>query len=445
MRIVAFSLLPVLVVAACATEEAPAPGAGEDDWLRSSVIPIAAVEPANEHADLMPLEPLIGTSRVVAMGEIVHRAHELLAFRNRLFQFLVEEMGFRVIAMETGFPESLVLREFVEGGDVDLDAVASEVICWGFDKFHENRELLHWIRDYNLDPANDETVRFYGFELPGGTGGVYFSHAARFIESLVAYVAQASPEVAESIRARMQPLLPFFDDLAYSSLDQQERDRLSATLNDLVAAIEQHRIELVAVSSQDEWAWSLQTARTLRQLDDWYRLTPSGWRPTESQPWLPNIDEALTARDFGMWENVQWILAREASERVFLFSHNAHIQNALAVSPEGPSTVLGQHLKASLGDGVFTIGSVHQTMEDQDAFGEYWAGPSALADRLSGLGIPALLLSVRDQPWPPDEHEWWTSGQRVDYGFTTVSLPPAGTFDAWLYVERLTPYVPWER
>lgn len=442
---VRWSLLPLLLLAACTAKESDAPGADDEDWLRSVVVPIDAVEAGVGHADLMALKPIIGSSRIVAMGEIVHRAHELLAFRNRLFQFLVEEMGFRVIAMETGFPESEVLRDFVEGGDVDLDSVAPDVLSWGFDKFRENRELLHWIREYNLNPAHDEMIRIYGFELPGGTQGVYFSHAARFIASLIDYVGRVDADAAESTRARLQPLLPFFDDLTYSTLTQQQRDALSAALNDLVAAVERHRFELVAASSPDEWAWSLQTARTLRQLDDWYRTIPSGWKPTESQPWVPNINEALTARDFGMWENVQWILSKEASERVFLFSHNAHVKNAVAMYPEGPSTVLGQHLKASLGDEVFTIGSVHLSMENQEAFGEYWAGPSALADRLSSLEMPALLLNLRDEPWPEEEREWWTSGQQLDYGFQTVSLAPAGTYDAWLFIERLTPHVPWER
>ena len=103
MRLLASSLLPLLVLAACSAEESPAPLAGSEDWLLTSAVPIRSLEAGVGHADLMPLKSMIGSSRIVAMGEIVHRAHELLTFRNRLFQFLVEEMDFRVIAMETGF------------------------------------------------------------------------------------------------------------------------------------------------------------------------------------------------------------------------------------------------------------------------------------------------------------------------------------------------------
>src|SRR3954470_5499138 len=73
---------------------------GEDGfakWAATHAVPLTTVESAGNDSDLLPLEPAIGTARVVAVGEPIHGAHEPLAFRNRLIRFLVERMGFTAI------------------------------------------------------------------------------------------------------------------------------------------------------------------------------------------------------------------------------------------------------------------------------------------------------------------------------------------------------------
>ena len=54
----------------------------------------------------------------------MHGAHEPLAFRNRLFRFLVERMGFTAIALESGFTESISARSFIEGGEGNAETAA---------------------------------------------------------------------------------------------------------------------------------------------------------------------------------------------------------------------------------------------------------------------------------------------------------------------------------
>lgn len=53
---------------------------------------------------------MIGKARVVALGEPMHGAHEPMAFRNRLIRFVVEQMGFTAVALESGFTESINSR-----------------------------------------------------------------------------------------------------------------------------------------------------------------------------------------------------------------------------------------------------------------------------------------------------------------------------------------------
>jgi erythromycin esterase len=77
-------------------------------WAKGCATPLTTVELGSGMDDLGPLRTIVNQARVVALGESGHGIHEFLAFRNRLLAFLVKEMDFTAIAVETGFSESLL-------------------------------------------------------------------------------------------------------------------------------------------------------------------------------------------------------------------------------------------------------------------------------------------------------------------------------------------------
>jgi erythromycin esterase len=114
---------------------------------------------------LRRLKPIIGAARVVALGEPAHGAHEPLAFRNRLFRYLVEELDFTAIAIESGLPESRPIFDFVAGGPGDAGQVVRGNITCGFGEAQENGELVSWMREYNAGARRPRKVRFYAIDL----------------------------------------------------------------------------------------------------------------------------------------------------------------------------------------------------------------------------------------------------------------------------------------
>ena len=85
------------LLAALAAIQAPAQTkAAEDDflsWARRGLHPVSTASGAPQ-ADLEPFRQIIGNARVVAVGEGFHGTAEGLAFRNRLFRYLVEHLDF---------------------------------------------------------------------------------------------------------------------------------------------------------------------------------------------------------------------------------------------------------------------------------------------------------------------------------------------------------------
>jgi hypothetical protein len=114
MRHVA-SLLLVGLVAACefgAQSERPRTATPEPAidsvrrWLASNAIRLRTVEAGNGFADMQELRTVVGDARIVMLGEPTHGNREVYQLKHRMVEFLVEEMGFDVLVMETPMPES---------------------------------------------------------------------------------------------------------------------------------------------------------------------------------------------------------------------------------------------------------------------------------------------------------------------------------------------------
>ena len=55
----------------------------------------------------MPLKSIIGTARIVGIGEMTYGAHECQSMKLRLIDFLVKEMDFNIVCMllATGYTQ----------------------------------------------------------------------------------------------------------------------------------------------------------------------------------------------------------------------------------------------------------------------------------------------------------------------------------------------------
>ena len=80
-------------------------------WVKDHAIPLKTAEAEHGFEDMEPLKKLVGDARVVALGEATHGSREFFQLKHRMLEFLVEEMGFTVFAIEANWPESLAVNE----------------------------------------------------------------------------------------------------------------------------------------------------------------------------------------------------------------------------------------------------------------------------------------------------------------------------------------------
>ncbi|MFD5235585.1 erythromycin esterase family protein [Streptomyces tendae] len=130
------------------------------EWIRKNSHVLVNRKPDEPLDDLRPLAPLVRDARIVALGAAARQTHELSDVAHRIVRLLVEEEGFRSLALEGDDPGRLGLDVYVATGEGD-----PRVLLGKARPFWQTAEILglvHWMRSYNERHPGDP-VRFARF------------------------------------------------------------------------------------------------------------------------------------------------------------------------------------------------------------------------------------------------------------------------------------------
>ncbi|MCX4680285.1 erythromycin esterase family protein [Streptomyces sp. NBC_01433] len=126
-------------------------------WIRRHAHPLTTLDPQAPLTDLSPLADLIGDAKVVAIGASTRQAHELAALAHRTVRLLVEDLGFRSLALEGDDAARVGLGEYIRSGTGNPEASLSG--ARSFWRTEEMLDLVRWMRSYNRRNPDDQ-VRF---------------------------------------------------------------------------------------------------------------------------------------------------------------------------------------------------------------------------------------------------------------------------------------------
>ena len=105
--------------------------------------------------------------KILGLGQPIHGGKDFLNLRNKIFKYLVKEYNYSAIAIESSFPKSWIINEYVHGrGPESFEQIQDVGFSHGFGKIEANRELVEWMRLYNTDLKNNKKIHFYGFDSP---------------------------------------------------------------------------------------------------------------------------------------------------------------------------------------------------------------------------------------------------------------------------------------
>ncbi|WP_030917575.1 erythromycin esterase family protein [Streptomyces sp. NRRL B-24720] len=314
---------------------------------------------------------LPGRPRLLALGEPTHGEDVLLDLRNELFRQLVEQEGYRTITIESDCMRGLVVDDYVTSGTGSLDEVMEQGISHGWGSSAANRELVRWMRAYNVRADNDgrpvsERLRFAGFDGP-----LEITHAASPRQALTALHGYLATRVDANLLPctadTLDRLLGYDDgwtdpaammDPSRSTGQSAEAGRLRLLADDLVALLDAQTPHLITETSRDDWDRARLYGRTALGL-----LRYHYWMADTSPARMTRL---VGVRDQMMAHNLLAVAARGPA---LVHAHNSHLQRGRSTMRMGGIPLewwgAGALVSARLGDGYAFVATALGTIRHQ--------------------------------------------------------------------------------
>ncbi|MFF0426251.1 erythromycin esterase family protein [Streptomyces sp. NPDC004520] len=329
-----------LLLAACLGSLAPAAGAAAAPAGPDPVRELA--RSARPLTDLRPLDRMIGSAKVVGLGEATHSSAEFFETKHRIFEHLVESRGFTAFALEAPWSTGLLVDEWVRTGRGDIRAIMRDEFQESYRLWNteEYLDLFRWMRAYNQRHPGHQ-VRFVGNDL-GYAGPNLF-------DAVTSYVARVHPELLPRFRELYRDSRPTGEVEAwmkgYMEKPHAERQRMAGDVDRALALLERQSPGK-GPGARAAQAWAVQHARAIAQVGTEYAhdlTTPEG------------VAAAMLYRDRTMAENTVW-WQRTTGDRIVLSAHNGHVGYETPTPDQYPR-LQGAFLRDALGRDYVSVGA----------------------------------------------------------------------------------------
>jgi erythromycin esterase-like protein len=415
--------------------------------IRAAALPLEG-----DASDLDPLVERLGAARFVLLGESTHGTHEAYRERARITQRLVEEKGFRAVAIEGDWPDAFRVNRFVRGHGADREPADALGDFARFPRWMwrnaDALDLVSWIRTWNDGKPEAQRVGFYGLDL-------YALHHS--IEAILRYLDEVDPDAARRARERYSCFERFGDDpkrygkaTSHGDAEPCEEPALRQLLE-----MQRRRGELQARDGRfapDEHFHAMQSSRIVAKGERYYRAMFRG----EVESW--NLrDEHMVDTLAALAEHLA--TTGPSPVRIVVWAHNSHVGDARATElGERGEWNLGELARKRFGADAVLVGLT--THHGTVTAAHDWDGPAlrrtlrpaiegSYASLFHATDIPRFLLFPR-----PDAHPPLPVGPLLERAVGVVYRPEsereshyfeahlAKQFDALLYLDETRALVP---
>lgn len=277
------------------------------DWIEENHTPIRSLESEN-FSDLQFLKLLLDEKRIVQLGESGHGVAQFNQAKTRLIKFLHEEMGYDVIAFESGLFEC-----FYSDALIDSHSTAAEVMLQSiFGVWHteEVKELFDYIIKTH---QTDHPLHVSGFDVQMS------SFMGSILRPMIIRQTLGSmdKEFAERMAREDSIFVRTYGTSAYNAFLITDRERMISVYDSIESFIDQH-------------AEALENHVSIKNLPGVLKRTAWSMKETIHSHYtaISNMPLAIQIRDNGMADNVDFLLGELYSDKkIMIWAHNFHIRH----------------------------------------------------------------------------------------------------------------------
>jgi len=427
LKFISTCLISILCLTACSkVNENP-----EVKALKKSVIPISTVEAGNGFKDLMPLKDILKDKKIIAMGEATHGTSEFFKMKHRFFEFLVEEMGYRVFVMECNGGAGQVINDYILKGDSNMEDSLPALY-----RTEEVKNMIKWMKEYNDDPSHKEKIKFYGMDN---------INIVDTLPKLSYYLGRLDKELQTKVEEDTLNTI-YRNDI--KALTNEQLDSILLNINEVKKDMENSKEKYLKNNLQNEYELAIWNLNLVSQCVEYH---------IEVNKSVNHIIESVSVmkiRDKYMAANVKWIQEHESklgNDKVMLWAHNVHVSYM-----DDIYKYMGKNLKEMYGDEYYSIGfelsrgsfntsgmsTGTLTRIDIDN-----NGPEYLAYKFDKTQIPISFLDFNSASENKEVSEVLSKNQAFNFGTLyydesiekSFQYIPKNLFDGLIYIKETTP------
>ncbi|MFJ9767429.1 erythromycin esterase family protein [Streptomyces erythrochromogenes] len=355
---------------------------------------------------------LAARPRVLALGEPTHGEDALLDVRNELFRQLVEEEGYRTIAIESDCLAALRVDAYVTSGAGSLDEVMARGFSHDLGASASNRELVRWVRAFNEGRSASDRLRFAGIDGPLEWTGAASPREA--LTSLHGYLARHLDAGLLPCTVRTLDRLLGADerwtepaamtDPARSAGRSAEAAELRLLADELAALLDAQTPHLITATSREEWERARLYGRTATGLLRYHHgmADPSPGR----------MARLTGVRDLMMADN---LLALAERGPTLVHAHNSHLQRDVSsmqmggrrVEWWGAGSIVSARLGGSYAFFATALGTIRHRGVESPQPGTLEGLLYALPDDVCVVDSPALGAALAGALASPRASAWF--------------------------------------
>jgi erythromycin esterase len=396
-------------------------------WARDHHHPFDAIRTfdGDSFSDLQFLKTTIKDRRIVQLGESGHGVAEFNSAKVRLIKFLHQQMGFDVIAFESG------MYECYQANNPSFTAFATMRNCI-FSVWHteEVRALFEYIRETQ---TSSRPLILAGFDTQLSSSVGAMTRPAFFARVMRAIDPQRASTVETNDTEFLQGLYGSGNQAGYVRL---HRARLTEFYGGLELFFRENRARLnEAVGAPlpmmaERAAWSM--LRYMEQLIAFLE------RPNDVSD-----EGGSTIRDFGMANNFTF-LANDLypGRKIMAWAHNYHIRHDNQAAQGTPPT-MGYWLRERFRNEMYTIGlymDAGSAANNNRTIYSITRSPANYMEWImTSAGPPALFIDFLHQS-RVDGNSWMFEPTRQrDWGRGGFFMIPRDQYDGVLFIDTVSP------
>ncbi|WP_339280440.1 erythromycin esterase family protein [Lysinibacillus sp. FSL P2-0066] len=382
--------------------------------------------PANKFDDLEMLKPLLHDKRIVFLGESSHGVAQFNLAKTRLIQFLHQDMGYNVLAFESGMGNVMNAQ-----GQIDKQAALQTMkdaifgVWW-------TKETLPLFDYAKSTQATEQPLVLTGFDIQqqgAFTNGDWLQN----------------PKLAQQFNEVEKQLAEWS-----SGKDLKGYQKVKATIIDVYKQVKSEiqikEKELQAAYPKEPHIVKLMDrtlADRIRLADEYIELTIQSNIDFEQNN-IESFLQTMEWRDQAMMENLLW-LAEEVypTEKFIVWAHNDHIRKAQSdvMGSPYPVKLMGERLPDIYKKYSYVLGLYMTSGETSNNMGEPMPVlppvKGSIEDILSSTNKPYTFIDLRNRQ--NERGNSWMFEPRLSYswGMIQESLVPRDQYDGILLIDQV--------